>query len=167
MYSKVKIFGHPVHPMLVPYPIAFYTATLACFIAYGAGADVFWFRAAYALNVAGVAMALVAGSVGFIDLMFGIPDNTPAKRHGYQHMGFNLAALALFAINIGLNSGQWNSPAPVMRLAIFLPVLGLICMLAAGYLGWTLVQTHHVGVQMTPTEQKCVEESVQRFKRAA
>jgi hypothetical protein len=32
MYSKVKLFGHPIHPMLVAYPIAFCTATLVAFI---------------------------------------------------------------------------------------------------------------------------------------
>ena len=36
MYSKIKIFGHPIHPMLVAYPIAFYTSTLVGFIIYGA-----------------------------------------------------------------------------------------------------------------------------------
>jgi uncharacterized membrane protein len=167
MYSKVKVFGHPVHPMLVSFPIAFYTATLACFIVYSLRGDLFWFRAAYALNIAGVVMALVAASAGFIDLIFGIPANTDAKRHGYQHMGLNLAALAFFAVNIALNSGQWNSPLPVMRFAILLPALGLLCTLAAGYLGWTLVQTHHVGVQLTPAEQRCVEQETQRRKRAA
>jgi uncharacterized membrane protein len=29
MYSRVKVFGHPVHPMIVAYPIAFYTTAPA------------------------------------------------------------------------------------------------------------------------------------------
>ncbi len=158
MYSKIKIFGHPVHPMLVPFPIAFYTATLICAIVYGAQGDPFWFRAAYAANVAGVIMALVAGTFGFIDFL-GIPSGTHAKRHGYQHLVFNSGALLLFALNIWLNSGQWDAAAPVIRFGILLPLIGVLFMLAAGYLGWTLVQTDHVGVETITPEERYAETS--------
>ena len=60
MYSKVKIAGHPVHPMLVAYPVAFYTATLVCYIAYNSNQNPFWFKVAVVANVAGAVMAAVA-----------------------------------------------------------------------------------------------------------
>lgn len=156
MYSKVKIFGHPVHPMLVPFPIAFYTATLICAIVYGAQGDAFWFQAAYASNVAGVVMALVAGLFGFIDFV-GIPSGTLAKKHGYQHLVFNSGAFLLFALNLWLNSGQWDAAAPVMRFGFILPLIGVMFMLAAGYMGWTLVQTDHVGVESATPEERYEE----------
>ena len=158
MYSKIKIFGHPVHPMLVPFPIAFYTATLICAIIYAAQGDPFWFRAAFASNVAGVVMALVAGLFGFIDFL-GIPDGTRAKKHGYQHLLFNSGAMLLFLINLWLQSGQWNAMEPVMRFGIILPLIGVMFMLAAGYLGWTLVQTDHVGVEAVTAEERLAETS--------
>lgn len=158
MYSKIRIFGHPVHPMVVPFPIAFYTATLICAIVYSTPEDVFWFRAAYAANVAGVVMALVAGLFGFIDFT-GIPNGTRAKRHGYQHLAFNTCALLLFAANLWLNSGQWESAAPVMRFGFVLPLLGVMFMLAAGYLGWTLVQTDHIGIESATPEERYAETS--------
>lgn len=164
MYSKIKIAGHPVHPMLIPFPVAFYTATLAAFITYAVNADPFWFRVAYAANAAGVVMALVAAIPGFLDWALGIPSETHAKRDGLKHMGLNVTALALFAINLWLNSGQWNAVTPITRFAIILPLFGLISTIAAGYLGWTLVQKHHVGVQITPCPEVRYEE---RKKRAA
>ncbi len=164
MYSRVKIAGHPVHPMLVSFPIAFYTATFASYITYAVNGDPFWFRAAYAANFAGVIMALVAAIPGFIDWSMGIPAGTHAKKDGIKHMSLNVTALALFAITLWLNSGQWGAPAPVMRYAIVLPALGLISTVAAGYLGWTLVQKHHVGVQIAPCPEVRYEE---RRRRAA
>ena len=39
MYSKAKLAGHPIHPMLVAFPIAFYTATVVTLIIYAATRD--------------------------------------------------------------------------------------------------------------------------------
>lgn len=157
MYSKVKVFGHPVHPMLVPFPIAFYTATLFCFIVFAANGDTFWFRAGFAANVAAVVMALVAMVPGFIDWSMGIPGGTHAKSDGLKHMLLNATAFILFAVNLWTNSGQWNAAVPVMRYAIILPLLGFLVTIAAGFFGWKMVQTHHVGVQMTPVEERYEE----------
>jgi uncharacterized membrane protein len=154
MYSKMKMFGHPIHPMLIPFPIAFYTATLIAFIVYGINSDPFWFRAGYAANVAGVVMALAAGTIGFLDWSLGIPDGVHAKKDGLTHMILNLSALALFAVTLWLNSGQWDSPQPTMRLAVILPLIGFALTLAAGHYGWKLVQTHHVGVDVGPQEER-------------
>lgn len=158
MYSKAKISGHSIHPMIVPFPIAFYTATLISYIIFSVNADPFWFRVGFASNVAGVVMALIAASVGFIDWSLGIPERTPAKRHGLHHMLFNITALVLFAINIWTNSGQWNNPAPESHFAVILSALGFFMTLAAGYLGWTLVQIDHVGVEFSPGEERCLHD---------
>lgn len=160
MYSKLKIAGHPVHPMLVGFPVTFYTSTLVAFIVYSTVGDPFWFRAAYALNIAGVVMAIVAALAGLVDFT-GIPSNTDAKRHAVQHMSLNTFSLVLFAVNWYLNAGQWNSPAPVMRYAIILPVLGFLATLGAGFLGWMLVQTHHAGVQLSPEEEQCIRQTTE------
>jgi uncharacterized membrane protein len=110
-------------------------------------------------------MAAVAGLFGFIDLTFGIPMGTHAKKHGYQHLAFNTAAFALFGIHWWLNSGQWNATAPVLKFGVILPLIGVLCMLAAGYLGWTLVQTDHVGVMPAASDHPyvgAVRETVSR-----
>ena len=85
MYSKVKIVGHPVHPMLVAFPVAFYTASFICFICYHMHLNVFWFKVAVAANAAGVVMAGVAALAGFIDWL-NIPAQKRAKRIGLYHM---------------------------------------------------------------------------------
>jgi uncharacterized membrane protein len=152
MYSKVKLFGHPIHAMLVGFPVTLYTATLLSYIAYQASGDIFWFRVGIAANVAGVVMALLTAIPGFLDWLLGIPGDAAAKGTGLRHMLLNVTALVVFAINAGLHLGYWNSLArPDATLAIILGVIGVGVTLTAGWLGWNLVQKHHVGVEM-PTE---------------
>jgi uncharacterized membrane protein len=156
MYSKVKVLGHPVHPMLVNFPIAFYVSTLIAFIIFSISSDAFWFKVGIAANIAGIVMALAAATFGFIDWAFGIPAGTAAKNTGIKHMALNLTSLALFAICLILNAGQWSVSTPVSRGAVILSLLGVISTIGAGYFGWTLVQNHHVGVEFSPDEERCI-----------
>jgi uncharacterized membrane protein len=57
MYSKLKFLGHPIHPMLVAFPIALYVAAFLGFVVYAWLGDAFWFRLAFVANIAAVLMA--------------------------------------------------------------------------------------------------------------
>jgi len=156
MYSKAKILGHPLHPMLVGFPVAFYTGTLVSFIVYAATGNVLWFRVGCIANWAGVAMAAVAAVPGFIDWFFGIPRATAAKRTGLIHMGLNVTSLLSFIINGVLAMNHWDEAFPPTGTGIVFSAIGVLLTLPAGFLGWSLVQDHHVGVQLT-AEQERVE----------
>jgi uncharacterized membrane protein len=147
MYSKVKIFGHPVHPMLVAYPVAFYTATLVCYIVYNSNGNAFWFKVAVLANIAGVVMAAVTAIPGFIDWL-NIPSDSRAKKTGLFHMTANVVALICFGITGWIQCPKWNETSPTLGMAIPLTAVGFLLTLAAGFLGWTLVQKHHVGVDV-------------------
>jgi uncharacterized membrane protein len=153
MYSKVKIMGHPIHPVLVAYPIALYTSTLVAYIIYAVNKDPFFFKAAVAANVAGIVMAAITALPGFIDWSMGIPSGTPAKSHGLTHMLLNVTALVLFIINAVIHTGNWTSPSGEGS-GIILALLGVACTVGAGYFGWTMIQTDHVGVQLTPEQEQ-------------
>jgi hypothetical protein len=75
-----------------------------------------------------------------------IPSDTKPKRTGVIHLVFNLLALALFAINAAMLYNEWNDTTPQLYYALPLTIAGFVCTLVAGFMGWTLVQTHHVGV---------------------
>lgn len=152
LYSKIKILGHPVHPMLVAFPITFFTTTWVAFIVYGVGGDVTWFRVGFWANVAGVIAALVAAVPGFLDLL-GIPSHLEARRVGVIHMILNLSVVAIFGINLLLQGGRLDEIAPPGGVAILLSAIGVITLLVSGYFGWTLVQTHHVGIDLTREQQ--------------
>ena len=168
MYSKVTIMGHPVHPMLVAYPVAFYTGTFVSYVIYGATADAFWLRVAIALNVAGVVMAMVAALPGLIDWAVGVPSGTPAKRTGAIHMTFNLITLALYAVTLFMYIGEWNGAGDVSATpGIILGALGTVSLLVAGFNGWRMVQDHHVGVKLSQEQEQIDHELETRQLRAS
>src|SRR5678815_3431593 len=97
MYSKARVAGHPMHPMLVAFPIAFYTATVATLLAYIGTLEAFWYRVAMVANIAGIVTAVIAAIPGAIDLL-ALPRQSRARATGLKHAGFNLIATLLFAV---------------------------------------------------------------------
>lgn len=154
MYSKVTVAGHPIHPMLVGYPVVCYTGTLVGFAVYAATGHQFWLNLAIALNVVGVGGALLAALPGFADWAFGIPRGSAAKTVGLAHAGLNVTALVLFAISLGTYVTHWNGPATGATLGLALSAAGLACTGVAGFLGWMLVQDYHIGIRLTPTQER-------------
>ncbi len=153
MYTKAAVARHPIHPMLIAFPVALYVVTVVALFVHLGTKDVFWYRAAFWTCLAGVVMAAVAAIPGFIDLI-SLPSPSKARTTGLRHAGFNVLALALFVIaDIILGRNWYNPNVELAKLDVAAPlVLGLIgcaSTVVAGALGWTLVQTHHVGVKPT------------------
>lgn len=154
MYSKITVAGHPLHPMMIGFPVAYYTGALAGFAVFAANGHAFWLQLAIALTVAGVGMAVLAAVPGMVDWAFGIPRGSGAKLVGRVHAGLNVAALGLFAAVLAFYIPHWGSAAgasPVLGLA--LSSAAVLCTIAAGYLGWMLVQTYHIGIRLTPKQE--------------
>jgi uncharacterized membrane protein len=153
MYSKARIAGHAIHPMLVGFPIALFTATIGLELAYIGTQDIFYFRAAMVANIAGVIAALAAVIPGAID-MFALPRESRARGVAKQHALFNLLTVGLFAVSALLLYRNWGGRVMVdgvyaldATIPLALGTVGFVSMVIAGMLGWTLVQTHHVGIK--------------------
>lgn len=151
-YSKITIAGHPIHPMLVAFPITFYTSTFIAFVVYAMTNQAAWWNIALRLNLAGVLTALVAAIPGLVDWAKGIPKGTSAKDTGRKHMLLNVTSSTLFLVNLLVHRAVSTMPDPAG--AVILTGLGLVAMGVAGFLGWKLVQTHHVGVDLNPEQQR-------------
>jgi uncharacterized membrane protein len=147
MYSKAKIAGHPIHPMLVSFPVAFYVATLGALITFQVTSNPFWFRMAIVTNAAGVIMAALAAVPGFIDYFTGIPKGTRAAATARTHALLNVSALVLFAVSLVFIGGGWTGPIENATAALALSLIGVLATVGAGWFGWKLVQHHHVGVE--------------------
>ncbi|MEO8703997.1 MAG: DUF2231 domain-containing protein [Kofleriaceae bacterium] len=150
MLSKARIAGHPIHPMLVALPIGMFVATVATLLAFMNSGDPFYYRAAMVANVGGVVAALVAAVPGTIDL-FSLPPGSSARATGIKHASSALLAVGLFAVSAALLWRGWNGLANGEVLAAAVPLAvslaGMLVLVIVGALGWTLVQTHHVGVR--------------------
>ena len=147
MLSKARIGSHSLHPMLIAIPVTSYLATFASLIALGVTRDPFWFRVALWANVVGVGGALLASVPGAIDLIAVVPRRTIARKTGVFHALTNVAALALFAINLYLMTDAYGSAETYNRtVGLVLTGGGVLLTMIAGWFGWEMVQRHHVGV---------------------
>jgi uncharacterized membrane protein len=164
MYSKAKVAGHPIHPMIVAFPICFYTLSLISFAVYRFGnLDIFWYHLGYFCTFAGVVTAFVAAVPGFIDWFIGIPKESAAKKRGLIHMILNVSTLILFIINASMLSGHWDVPRTSLTGVLVLSLIGVVLTVFAGYHGWELIATHKVGVSMTPDQERI--EPVEKYDR--
>lgn len=152
LYSKAKLLGHPIHPMLVAFPITFFTSTLIASIVYLATSDRDWFRLAYFANAAGVVTALIAAVPGFLDWT-GIPSHLRAKQVGMVHLTLNLIVVSIFTLNLGMQGAQLTDATPSGWSGFVLSLIGVMLLLVSGYYGWSLVQTHHVGIDLTREQE--------------
>lgn len=163
LHPKVTIKGHPIHAMIVGFPIALYTAGFVSLIVYAALRDPFWFRAAMTMWFAGVCLAALAAVFGLLDLFLGVPrEEKAARKTGVRHMGLNVLSLVLFTAGAFMLLDTWNRAFDVAKMQVVFPLtigaVGLVLTAGAGLLGWKLVQTHHIGVEESPEARSGVAE---------
>lgn len=139
--STAKVGGHPIHPMLVPFPIAFLVAALVADILFTRTGDDFWARAALCLIGAGILMALVAALAGFADFLG--DRRIRELSHAWQHMLANLLAVGLAAVNFVF---RLDDPAAVPSTGLLLSAAIVLILLFSGWRGGDLVYRHRVGV---------------------
>lgn len=141
--STASIAGHPLHPMIIPFPIAFLVSAFATDLVFLNTGAPGWATASMWLLGAGVVMAVVAALFGFTDF-FG-EGRIRALRTAWWHMGGNLVAVVLAAVNWWLRySGGALEGVPGTGVILSGAVVALL--LFNGWMGWELVYRHHVGV---------------------
>jgi uncharacterized membrane protein len=145
------VYGHPLHPVLVPIPIGCWVAAFVFDIASHVADDgTFLVRGAYWLVGLGVLGALAAATVGFLDL-FVIPSGTRAAGVVLVHMTLNLAVTVLFAAEFWLRRSRQQLEATPAWL-IVLSAVGLVGLSAAGFLGGELAYRFGVRVADESTQ---------------
>src|SRR6266478_9921072 len=95
MESQVKIMGHPVHPMLIVFPLGLLAASLGFDIAFFATSNPEFATVSYWIISAGIIGGLVAAVFGAVD-WWAIPSNTRAKAVGLWHGVGNVFVVLLF-----------------------------------------------------------------------
>jgi len=141
--STVSITGHPIHPMLIPFPVVFMVTALVTDLVFWSTGNANWATVSMWLLGAGVIMALVAALAGFTD--FFADARIRDIGDAWQHMIGNLIAVVLTLINwyIRYRSG---AAAGVFPWGIWISLVTVLLLLFNGWKGWELVYRHHVGV---------------------
>jgi uncharacterized membrane protein len=141
--STAKIAGHPLHPMIIPFPIAFFVSTLVTDLIYLNTGRAGFAEASMWLLGAGLASALLAAVLGFKDF-FG-DWRVRRMRQAWLHMVGNLIAVALQAVNFYLRASGDMRDA-VAPSGVTLSAVVVVLLLFNGWMGWEMVYRGHVGV---------------------
>jgi len=142
MESHAKILGHPVHPMLVNFPLGLLPTAVAFDIVQLATHSTRWSDLAFWMIAAGLIGALLAAVFGLVDWV-AIPSRTRAKRIGAVHGLGNLIVVALFAASLYLRYQASEVPSTTALTCSF---VGLGLALITAWLGGELVDRLGIGV---------------------
>jgi uncharacterized membrane protein/nitrite reductase/ring-hydroxylating ferredoxin subunit len=142
MRSKAHIKSHPLHPILVAFPIAFFIgAFIFDFLSLFTANSSFW-QTGYYLAIAGIAGALLAAIPGAIDYFFTVPPKSSAKKRATKHALLNLLNVILFGFAVYYRRSDEASAYMVLAIE----GIGNILLFVAGWLGGTLVHRNQIGI---------------------
>ncbi|SDS83408.1 Uncharacterized membrane protein [Halopseudomonas xinjiangensis] len=148
--SRVVVLGHPIHPMLIHFPVAAMIAVLGTDLAYVFTLDEFWARASVWLAGTGAVGGLIAGSIGMIDLV-----TVPEIRRlvtSWCHAIMAVTLLSLATLNWLLRIVE---PSPdVLPWGVYLSLLNAVLISITSMLGGQLVYDHAIGVSQEKVEER-------------
>ena len=142
MESRAKLFGHPVHPMLIVFPLGLLATSFIFDIVFLATEARRFTEISFYMIGAGIIGGLIAAVFGLVDFL-AIPSQTRAKRIGAFHGITNVVVVGLFALSWAL---RYSDPMVPGALPIVLSGLGVALALVGGWLGGELVDRLGVGV---------------------
>ncbi len=165
MRSRARVSSHPMHPMLIAFPIGLWvTGFIFDVLGVWMGQNLLWSAGFYCI-VGGCIGAAIAAIPGAIDLFTVVPPNSSAKRRGLMHGGLNTLVLLLFiyvAIHCG---GPYEAPD---RTALLLSLLGVIALGFSGWMGATLIYRNQIGVDRRyANANQFKERRIESFERPA
>lgn len=143
MRSSAHFKGHPIHPMLIPFPFAYLFGSALIDVWSRATGRRRYLRTAAHMNTLGLGSALIAAVPGLIDYAFAVPPKSSARERATNHMLANLTAVGLFA---AARAGRGGADARPPLWAIASEVVGAGLLGVGGWLGGTLVYRNQIAV---------------------
>jgi uncharacterized membrane protein len=141
-HSTARIGGHPIHPMLIPFPIVCFIGTLVTDIGYSRNLDPGWATASHWLLAIGLGFAALAAVAGLTDY-FG-DQRLRNLGDALKHMLANVTAVVLELINLIL---RLNNPDFIRSTGVWISVVVVLILLYSGWKGGELVYRHGAGVE--------------------
>ena len=148
----IHVKGHPIHTMLVAFPIGLYAFSFIFDCVYFAGRGLGWYQASYLNLVFGLVMTIPTALFGLLD--FTHIEDDRARTTGVYHLVVNVVATLIFFISLLVRSVYSPGPsvltAPVAGIPWFvafsLSFIALAFLVVGGWFGGDLVFRHRVGV---------------------
>ena len=166
MASPASLGKHPLHPMIIPFPIALWIASLVADIIYLWRGNPVWrdYVAFYTL-LGGIIGAAVAAVPGLIDWL-SIKDRK-VKRIADWHARLNVIALVVFLADFYLRT-TWGASwvGGGLTIPLLLSVVGIVLITISGWLGGEMVYVHAVAVEPQHSPER-LEDAGSRREDAA
>jgi uncharacterized membrane protein/nitrite reductase/ring-hydroxylating ferredoxin subunit len=157
MRSKAAIQSHPIHPMLVAFPIGLFITSLIFDVLGSQRGNASLWAAGWYCVIAGLCFSLLAAIPGVIDLFSVVPPNSSGRNRGYKHALLNLGMIAVFIAVAVYRRGPDTQPD---NTSLLLSGIGVLLLLMSGWLGATLVYRNQIGIDhryANAGKQKVVE----------
>jgi uncharacterized membrane protein/nitrite reductase/ring-hydroxylating ferredoxin subunit len=162
MRSKANIKSHPIHPILVSFPIAFFVGTFLSDIMMVLTGRGFYAGMAEYLLGGGIVFAVIAAIPGIIDYYSIVPPGSSAKKRATKHGLLNICMLVIFTIIFFMRRNHELS----VYFILFLEGTGVLFLTIAGWLGGTLVHRNQISVDHRYAEAgKWMEETIKAENR--
>ena len=142
MESRAKLFGHPIHQMLIVFPLGLLATSFIFDIVYLATNNARWADISFWMIASGIIGGLVAAVFGLVDFL-AIPKRTRAKRIGAMHGIGNVIVTGLFAASWLI---RYDAPMAPDTIAIVFSASAVSLALVTGWLGGELVDRLAIGV---------------------
>ena len=139
--STFAIGGHPLHPLLVPFPIVCFVGALVTDIIFSRTGDLGWATASRWLLGFGLGTAALAAAAGLIDFMG--DDRIRRMNIALRHMIANVSLVVIELINLLL---RLRDPEFISNGGLILSAIAVLVLLYSGWLGGEMVFRHRVGV---------------------
>ncbi|HEY8224301.1 MAG TPA: DUF2231 domain-containing protein [Pyrinomonadaceae bacterium] len=159
MATRASIGGHPIHPMLVTFPIGLWVTSFALDIWYYFERNPTWLLASKFMIAAGCLGAIAAAVAGIIDWT-GLKDRRVVRIANW-HARLNIAALIVFTLSLYFRMQRGGSiVGHRLTIPFLLSFVGVILVCISGWLGGEMAYRHGVGVEVqrdTPEEAQAKE----------
>jgi len=133
---------HPLHPMMVPFPIAAFVGTFITDVVYWRTGEIMWERFSVWLLAFGLATALLAALAGLIDFLR--RGQTRTIGSAWFHAGGNIVVLAMALLNVFVHSR--DAYTAVVPWGVVLSGIVVVLVLFTGWMGWEVVNRQRVEI---------------------
>lgn len=144
--SRIAVAGHPVHAMLVAFPIALTMCTLGADGFYWWTGDVFWSRAGLWASGMAFLFGLLAGLSGTVELLL-VP-GIRARAASWTHFIIAVMLLSILGANWGYRLATGYEQA-VLPWGVLLSAFAALFTAITGWHGGKLVFDYHLGTSST------------------
>ena len=141
--SRIAIAGHPLHAMLVAFPIALTMSVLGADLLYWWTGDAFWARAAGWAAFGAFLIGVVAGITGTVELLAvqGIRNRSAS----WTHFILAVMLLSLLGMNWAWRIGDYEAAVLPLGLMMSLVTAGMTAV--TGWHGGKLVFDYQIGTK--------------------